>query len=107
MLYWEMKLEKNATWQANRGWSHDRVDFECRSEVYDDALVQMQKALAAFGFQPEKDVIVIRLRVHEHEDPSYNFDVVAAWSTCPYGDTHPLTLGMLGLEAEAEARRVA
>lgn len=96
MLYWEMRLEKNATWQAGCSWYHDRTDFECRSEIYNEALAKLQSAAALLGFSPERDIISIRLRVGEHQDPSYDHAVIATWSTCVFGDIKPLDPATIG-----------
>lgn len=96
MLYWEMRLEINATWEAQEdnpyGFVEDRADLEFRDTSYAQAFKRLQSALEAYGFNPKKDVVTVAVRIYTPEDDSHNYEILQRWSTRPFGKIRPLIL---------------
>lgn len=96
MLYWEMRLEINAAWEAQAGnpysYVEDRADLEFRDTSYVRASKRLREALEAYNFDPKKDVVIVSLRVYAPEDDSHNHEILQRWSTCPFGTIRPLIL---------------
>ena len=88
MLYYEIVIEKGISDPslapfALTSYVRDRVSFEARNEVFDGAVRKAAQFVAAFGFDPERDDLSIRLRVYG-ADPGLDHEVLQRWQLHPY-----------------------